>query len=38
VEAGSDNLRPRKEFQGMVDVLIARDKSVTPLPIWGGVA
>jgi hypothetical protein len=33
VEAGKDNLRPRREFHSMIDVLSARFDRVTPLPI-----
>lgn len=33
VEAGRENLRPKREFHSMVDVLSARFDNVTPLPI-----
>jgi len=33
VEAGMDNLRDQAEFEAMVDIKLARDKLVTPLPI-----
>jgi hypothetical protein len=33
VQAGKDNLRPKREFNSMVDVLSARFDRVTPLPI-----
>jgi hypothetical protein len=33
VEAGKENLKPRSEFQAMIDVLSARFDRVTPLPI-----
>ena len=33
VKAGKDNLRPKREFNSMVDVLSARFDRVTPLPI-----
>jgi hypothetical protein len=35
VETGSDNLKPRREFELMVDVARARLGFVTPLPLWG---
>jgi hypothetical protein len=35
VEAGRDNLRVPREFEGMVDVALAREEQVTPLPILG---
>ena len=33
VEAGKENLRPRREFHSMIDVLSARFDRVTPLPL-----
>lgn len=35
VGAGRDNLRVRREFEAMVDIALAREKQVTPLPILG---
>jgi hypothetical protein len=34
-EEGRRNLRLKREFQAMVDVRIARDRDVTPLPLLG---
>jgi hypothetical protein len=33
VEAGKENLRPRREFHSMIDVLSARFDRITPLPL-----
>ncbi len=33
VEAGKENLRPKREFHSMIDVLSARFDRVTPLPL-----
>jgi len=33
VDAGKENLRPKKEFDSMLDILSAREACVTPLPI-----
>ncbi len=33
VDAGHDNLKPRAEFDSLLDVLLARGSGVTPLPI-----
>jgi hypothetical protein len=33
IEAGYDNLKSRKEFDSLLDVLLARSRGVTPLPI-----
>lgn len=35
VEAGGENLRNKRDFQFMVDVLRARQQKVTPLPVLG---
>jgi hypothetical protein len=35
VDAGRDNLRVQREFEAMVDIALAREKQVTPLPILG---
>jgi hypothetical protein len=35
VEAGKEALSEKSEFAGMVDVALAREKQVTPLPILG---
>lgn len=35
VDAGRDNLRPKREFAAMIDIVLARDNQVTPLPILG---
>jgi hypothetical protein len=34
-EEGRKNLRLRREFQAMIDVRLARDRDVTPLPMLG---
>jgi hypothetical protein len=36
VDAGRDNLRVQREFEAMVDIALAREKQVTPLPMLGG--
>jgi hypothetical protein len=36
VEAGQDNLKPRREFHSMLDIITARTSGVTPLPLWEG--
>jgi hypothetical protein len=33
VDAGKENLRPKREFDSMLDILSAREECVTPLPI-----
>jgi hypothetical protein len=33
VDAGLENLKPRREFDSFLDVLLARGSGVTPLPI-----
>ena len=33
VEAGKENLRPKREFDSMLDIVSAREECVTPLPI-----
>lgn len=38
VEAGQENLRPRREFHSMLDIVGARIAGVTPLPLWEGEA
>lgn len=35
IDAGRDNLRPKREFAAMVDIALARENQVTPLPILG---
>lgn len=35
VEAGRDNLIDRAEFDSMLDIISARERSITPLPIAG---
>lgn len=35
IEAGRDNLRDEREFAAMVDIVLAREEQVTPLPILG---
>jgi hypothetical protein len=35
IGAGRDHLSARREFEAMVDVALAREKQVTPLPILG---
>jgi hypothetical protein len=35
IDAGLDNLRDHREFQAMVDIKLARDQQVTPIPILG---
>ena len=32
---GRENLRIEREFEGLIDLAIAREAQVTPLPIWG---
>jgi hypothetical protein len=32
---GRENLRVQREFEALVDLAMARDAQVTPLPIWG---
>ncbi len=38
VDAGLENLQPRREFDALLDVLVARGSGVTPLPIREGVS
>lgn len=35
VGAGRENLRDPKEFDSIVDIVLARTAQVTPLPLWG---
>jgi hypothetical protein len=35
VEAGRENLADKREFYSMVDIALAREKQVTPLPLLG---
>jgi hypothetical protein len=35
IDSGRDNLRPKREFAAMVDIALARENQVTPLPILG---
>jgi hypothetical protein len=35
IDSGRENLRVQREFEAMVDVALAREKQVTPLPILG---
>lgn len=35
IEGGRENLKVQREFEAMIDVAIAREKQVTPLPILG---
>jgi hypothetical protein len=35
IEAGCENLAIEKEFEGLVDIALAREQQVTPLPILG---
>jgi hypothetical protein len=35
IDAGRDNLRIPREFEAMVDIALAREKQITPLPILG---
>jgi hypothetical protein len=35
VEAGRENLADKREFHSMVDIALAREKQVTPLPLLG---
>jgi hypothetical protein len=35
IDAGRENLRSQREFEAMVDVALARENQVTPLPILG---
>ena len=35
VAAGSDNLRDEDDFDSMIDIALAREKQITPLPILG---
>jgi hypothetical protein len=35
MEAGRQNLADPNEFDGMVDIALAREAQVTPLPLWG---
>jgi hypothetical protein len=32
---GRENLRTQREFEALVDLAVAREAQVTPLPIWG---
>lgn len=36
VEAGIENLRSKKQFHSLIDVRLARDNRVTPIPLQGG--
>jgi hypothetical protein len=35
VSAGRDNLRVQRDFDSMIDIALAREKQITPLPILG---
>lgn len=35
MEGGRENLRVKRDFAGMIDMVIAREENVTPLPILG---
>jgi hypothetical protein len=35
VEGGRKNFRPKRDFAAMIDIIVAREKLVTPLPIMG---
>jgi hypothetical protein len=35
IEAGRQNLADPREYDGMVDIALAREAQVTPLPLWG---
>jgi len=36
VDGGRDNLKSKKEFHSMLDIVRARQSDVTPLPIGDG--
>lgn len=38
IDEGYANLRPKKEFEALIDIMVAREADVTPLPIDGGVS
>jgi len=38
IEAGRDNLHDEQEFAAMIDITLAREEQVTPLPILGASA
>jgi hypothetical protein len=35
MDAGRENLADPEEYDGMVDIALAREAQVTPLPLWG---
>ena len=34
IDEGFENLRSKREFDAMIDVVLARESQVTPIPIW----
>jgi hypothetical protein len=35
IEEGRNNLRSKAEFESMIDIALARNANITPLPIRG---